>query len=128
MAHAGGRPTEYKEEYVLQVYEYLKTCGGANQKLPKRTDLALLFDCNEETLTEWGKVHPEFSAALARVDTMQKGQLIDDGFYGGKEVNPRMGQFLLSANHGLAERNKQEITGAIEVTFHSSLKQDENVE
>src|SRR6266496_3611301 len=97
---SAGRPTEYKPQYPQQVIEYLKTCGGSNQKLPKRVDLALIFDCNEETLTEWGKVNSEFSAALTRVDAMQKGQLMDDGFYGGKEVNPRMGQFLLSDNHG----------------------------
>ncbi len=102
---SAGRPTEYKPQYPQQVIEYLKTCGGSNQKLPKRVDLALMFDCNEETLTEWGKVNSEFSAALTRVDAMQKGQLMDDGFYGGKEVNPRMGQFLLSANHGMKDRS-----------------------
>src|SRR6266496_4329375 len=102
---SAGRPTEYKPQYPQQVIEYLKTCGGSNQKLPKRVDLALMFDCNEETLTEWGKVNSEFSAALTRVDAMQKGQLMDDGFYGGKEVNTRMGQFLLSANHGMKDRS-----------------------
>lgn len=100
-----GRPTEFKEEYTQQILNYLKTCGGSNQRLPKRVDLALMFDCNEETLTEWGKIHPEFSAALTRVDAMQKSQLMDDGFYGGKEVNPRMAQFLLSANHGMKDRS-----------------------
>lgn len=105
MAHAGGRPTEFKEEYIQKVLDYLKTCGGHNQRLPKRVDLALMFNCHEETLIEWGKVHPLFSDALTRVDAMQKGQLMDDGFYGGKEVNPRMGQFLLSANHGMKDRS-----------------------
>ena len=100
-----GRITGFKEEYTQQVLDYLKTCGGANQRLPKRIDLALMFDCHEDTLANWGKHSKKFFGALTRVDAMQKGQLMDDGFYGGKEVNPRMGQFLLSANHGMKDRS-----------------------
>lgn len=112
MANKVGRPSDYRPEYVEQVIAYLKTCSGSNQKLPKRVDLALMFDCDENTLAKWGEDNPEFLSTLTRVDAMQKGQLMDDGFYGGKEVNSRMGQFLLSANHGMAESTKQDITSA----------------
>lgn len=105
-----GRPTKYDPIMVDSVTEYLRTVGREQTKLPKRVDIALMLQVNEETITEWCKLYPDFSAALTRVDMLQKAQLQDDSMYGGKEVNARFGQFLLSANHGMAETTKTDMT------------------
>jgi hypothetical protein len=105
-----GRPTKYNPAFIQSIDDYLDTVGTLQHKLPKRVDIALLLDVDEETLSNWGKDHPEFFAALMRVDGLQKAQLMDDGMYGGKEVNDRIAKFLLSANHGMAEKSKQDIT------------------
>lgn len=110
MAHAGGRPTEYDPKMVNDVYQYLLTVGREQTKLPKRVDLAIRFDVDEDTLNNWGKEHAEFFGALTMIDNMQKSQLIDDGMYGGKEVNARIAQFLLSANHGMVEKSATDLT------------------
>ena len=110
MKHAGGRPTDYDPSMIQQIEEYVLTCGREQTKLPKRVDIALLLDVDDETLIEWGKKYPEFSATLSRVDKLQMSQLMDDGMYGGKEVNARIAQFLLSANHGLKEKTAVDVT------------------
>ena len=106
-----GRPTEYKPEYIQQIEEYLQTCGREQTKLPKRVDVALLLDCDDETLIEWGEKYPEFSATLKKVDHLQKSELMDDGMFGGKEINPGMAIFLLKANHGMVETERHEHSG-----------------
>jgi hypothetical protein len=106
-----GRPTDYKPEYPKLVLDYIKTCGREQTRLPKRVDIALLLDCDEDTLNNWAKEHGDFFGALTRVDMTQKGQLMDDGLYGGKEVNPQIAKFLLNANHGVIETTREEHTG-----------------
>jgi hypothetical protein len=59
MAHPGGRPTLYKEDYVKQVY---KLC------LLSATDkeIADFFDIEESTLNLWKNEHPEFMESIKR--------------------------------------------------------------
>lgn len=111
MAHAGGRPTKYRPEFVQKIDEYLLTCGAANMRLPKRVDVALMLEVNEETLIEWGKKYAEFSDALDRVDHQQKVTLIDTGIFGGKEINASIIALMLKVNHGMIETNRTEFTG-----------------
>lgn len=107
-----GRPCEYKPEYVQKVLDYLETCGREQTRLPKRVDIALMLDCDEDTLNNWANAknedgslkRPEFFGALTRVDMSQKAQLMDDGTYGGREVNPQIVKLLLG-NHGYKERS-----------------------
>lgn len=109
--HPGGRPTSYSPSFVAVIEEYLQTVGREQTKLPKRVDIARLLGVHRETLNEWEKEHKEFSDAIKKIDEAQEGQLMDDGMYGGKEVNSAMAIFLLKANHGMIETNRQEITG-----------------
>lgn len=53
----GGRPTKYKPEYNVQAY---KCCllGATND------DLAMFFDVNVDSIKEWMKHYPTFSAAI----------------------------------------------------------------
>jgi hypothetical protein len=52
-----GRPSKYDPSYCELVVDL-----GADGK--SRTQIAVAIGVNRETLSEWAKVHPEFSAAL----------------------------------------------------------------
>ena len=104
MKHAGGRPSEYREEFVNELDKYLETTGKEQTSLPTKQGFALWIGVDDETLNEWAKVHEEFSATLHRLMLLQAKQLIDDGIYGGKEVNATIVKLLLQNNHGMKER------------------------
>lgn len=106
-----GRPIEYRENYIQKAEDYIARCGREATELPTREGLAILLDCDDETLIEWGKKNELFSATLKKLDYSQKNQLMNDGLYGGKEVNAGMAIFLLKANHGLIETSRTELTG-----------------
>ena len=104
MAHAGGRPTKYEDSFVAEVDKYLATKTRENTSLPTMQGLALWLDVDGDILVEWSKIHKEFSAALKKLMLKQAEQLIDDGIYGGKEVNSTIVKLLLQNNHGMKER------------------------
>lgn len=107
MARPVGRPTKYTEDFIDKVDEYLQTTGKEQMHLPKIESFGLYININEDTLNEWSKIYPEFSVALNKIRQRQKEQLIDDGIYGGKEVNSTIVKLLLQNNHGMKERLDQ---------------------
>lgn len=100
-----GRPTKYLEEYVKAVDDYIANLNDT--EVPLKEDFAYRIGVDDDTLDNWGKVHPEFFGALKRIMQKQKIQLINDGIYGGKEVNPTITKLLLQNNHGMKERTDQ---------------------
>lgn len=122
---AGGRPTEYKEEYISKATEYLNCCQDTVEeyhktrgeksdtydrlvhvRLPSIEGFALFLDVNKTSLYEWEKKYPEFSNALDKIRTTQQQQLMDKGLSG--EYSPVIAKLILSANHGM--REKQDVT------------------
>lgn len=111
-----GRPTKYIPDVIYpKIDQYLAMCGRENMALPSIEGLALALDVNKDTVMEWNKVHPEFSEYLKKVAALQKEQLINDGMYGGKEVNSSMAIFLLKAIHGLKD-NEGQVNVQVNVT------------
>jgi hypothetical protein len=104
MAHPGGRPTKYQESFIQEVDNYLQTTGREQTSLPTKQGLALHLKVDEDTLNNWAKVYPKFFGALKKLMATQAKQLIDDGIYGGKEVNSTIVKLLLQNNHGMKER------------------------
>src|SRR3990167_7962808 len=100
-----GRPTKYDPAMVDELDKYLETTGREQMSLPTIQWFSLWLDVNDETLTEWSKKYPDFSATLSRLKKLQAKQLIDDGIYGGKEVNSTIVKLLLQNNHGMKERS-----------------------
>jgi len=132
MKHAGGRPTKYDPSFVDEVDKYLKNTGREQTELPTREGFAKHIGVCRDTIDTWEKataedkttlLHPEFSDAIKRIDEAQKIQLMNDGLYGGKEVNSTMAIFLLKCNHGMVETNNLNLNGTLQVLFDSSLKQ-----
>lgn len=114
-----GRPTKYHDGMIDLAEEYLMSCGREQTKLPTIEGLALHLEVDDERIGEWANaidesgnlIHPEFHATVKKIKAVQKNQLIDDGLYGGKEVNSTMAIFLLKVNHGMIETSRQEHTG-----------------
>ena len=107
MTHAGGRPTKYNPKMIDEIDVYLSMCGREQTALPTKQGLALHLNVNTDTLVEWSKEYPEFSVALKKLMDTQAQQLINDGIYGGKEVNSTIVKLLLQNNHGMKERTDQ---------------------
>jgi len=101
-----GRPTKYLKSVINpQIDEYLALCGREQTKLPTIEGLALFLKVNRDTIFEWTTVYPEFSDYIKRLASQQKDQLMNDGMFGGREVNASMAIFLLKAIHGLKEND-----------------------
>lgn len=105
-----GRPTKYLPEIIFpQIEEYILSCGREQTALPTIEGLARHLNLNSDTITEWAKEYPEFSATIKKLVDRQKEQLMNDGMYGGKEVNSAMAIFLLKVNHNMHEEPKTQI-------------------
>lgn len=105
MTKQAGRPTDYKPEYATtKLKAYLKTVGREQTHLVKIESYAIFLGVTKKTLYNWARVHKEFRQALDHILTLQAEQLIDDGIYGGKEVNATIVKLLLQNNHGMKER------------------------
>jgi hypothetical protein len=104
MTHAGGRPTKYDPSFCEEVDEYLATTGKEQMHLPKVESFAIWLDVSKKTLYNWAEEHPEFLHSLEKIMVRQAEQLIDDGIYGGKDINSTIVKLLLQNNHGMKER------------------------
>jgi ribosomal protein S16 len=129
MKHAGGRPTLYDESVNTEFERYLETTGKEQMELPTIQGFAIWLNVNTDTLYEWAKVHAEFSDTLKSLLQYQAKQLINDGIYGGKEVNSTIVKLLLQNNHGMKERvdattNDKDITPMITLDTHASETTD----
>ena len=99
-----GRPSKYDESFVNELENYLATTGKEQTSLPTKQGFALWLGVDEDTLNNWAKEHDKFFGALKKLMLLQGQQLIDDGIYGGKEVNATIVKLLLQNNHGMKER------------------------
>lgn len=103
MENLGGRPTKYDEAYCDKVDEYIVTRNDT--ELPSIVGFAIYINIAKSTLYLWAKDYSRFSDSLAKIVEAQENQLINDGIYGGKEVNATIVKLLLQNNHGMKERN-----------------------
>ena len=95
MAHPGGRPSKYDPSFVDEVDIYIATKGKYQTSLPTKQGFALHIGVDDDTLDNWANakdekgelLHPEFFGALKHLKDLQAEQLVNDGIYGGKEVN-----------------------------------------
>lgn len=96
------RPTKYLPEIIFpKIEEYISSCGREQTELPTIEGLANKLDVTSETIRDWASKYPDFSLTIKKITDKQKTQLMNDGMYGGKEVNAAMAIFLLKVNHGM---------------------------
>jgi len=103
--HPGGAPSKYDPLFIDEVDRYLEESTKDNMKMPKIESFAIRLDVSKKTLYNWGEEHPEFLHALEKIMMYQGERLIDDGIYGGKEVNATIIKLMLQNNHGYKERS-----------------------
>jgi len=131
MARAVGRPTKYDPKFIEEVDRYLATTRMVQTHLPKIESFAIHLGVNKTTLYEWAKQHEEFSNALDKIMLNQGERLIDDGIYGGKEVNATIVKLLLQNNHGMKERvdttTKDEKIESNQIVFTNFEKEDQDL-
>lgn len=137
MAHPGGRPSEYKEEYPAKAEHYLSQCedtlterGKLQVKLPTIEGFSTYLGVNKSSLYEWEKKHPEFSDALDLIRKEQQQRLLNMGLSG--DYNPTIAKLVLSANHNMREKTETDVTsGGDKITFgwnaHNNPLQSEEV-
>ncbi|MDD5147432.1 MAG: hypothetical protein PHV63_02695 [Candidatus Daviesbacteria bacterium] len=120
----GGRPTKYNPSFVEELDKYLAKLSNGKRCLPTVEGFAIHLGIDADTVNNWVKarvkdeqgnktkklLHPEFCRAIKRLKTIQKEKLINDGLYGGREVNCTMAIFLLKVNHGMVEKSQADIT------------------
>ena len=123
MAHAGGRPTEYKVEYVQKVDEYLAIQHDEERQILKQVNsekgyemyenklkvnlptiegLATFLGVTKPTLYDWAELYLEFSYAFDKVKREQHDRLVNSGLSG--DYNSTIAKLMLSSNHGYKER------------------------
>ncbi len=108
--HPGGRPSKYRNEMIGKIGEYISMCNRENMQLPTTEGLCIYLGIRTTQLYSYAKKYSEFSQAIKEIAIRQKTQLMNDGMYGGKEVNAGMAIFLLKANHGMVETERKLIS------------------
>lgn len=124
---------DFTQDFNKLADEYLATCGREQTRLPKIKDFCRQYlGVDYDTVNQWlnGEKLPErvdisqLSGAIKKIKDAQESELIDDGFFGGKEVNSPMAIFLLKANHGYIETNRNELVGKDGQPLQISIKLD----
>ena len=103
-----GRPTDYDDEILAKTLEYLEKHKLLGDPVPTVEGLADELGSTKKTLYTWGEIHPEFLHALERLKTKQ-GRLLQAGGLGAA-FQPMITKLMLSANHGMAEKNETDVT------------------
>ena len=120
MAHPGGRPNEFKEDYITRVDDYLDSCVDEIEdyvvtngdkttsykrivkvNLPTLEGFARFIEVSTKSLLNWEKEQPEFLRALDKIREKQKQNLMNSGLSG--DYNSTIAKLILSANHGMRE-------------------------
>ena len=96
-----GRPTKYNKEMQRQADEYVMSWSSVDA-IPSRVGLCCYLGISKHTSFEWEKIHPDFSATLKAVDTLQERTAVNHGITG--EFNSTITKLVL-ANHGYSERS-----------------------
>lgn len=112
------RPTKYSKKKLQITENYIAECIE-REDTPYLEYLAVvLLDVDESTVWKWTKKtrsdgrpkYPKFVNAIKKLKTYQKYRLFKDGNEG--KQTPSTTIFQLKANHGLADRQIIEHTGA----------------
>lgn len=116
MAHAGGRPTDYRPEYCQLAIDYLDE-GRSKAELARYLRIA------RSTLDEWAKNHSEFSEAINRAVEYSEAVWIEIGRenLGNKNFNSRLYELNMKNRFGWSDKKeiKQESTMKVSLSKES---------
>lgn len=120
-----GQPTKYKPKYATDEFidEYLEHCLEF-EELVSLCGFACYVKVCEDTIQAWREAHPEFSVPLNRLKQLSKQMLINKGL--NDDYNSTIAKLILSSNHGMAERTKNEDESLLAFAKALSKAQDDN--
>lgn len=87
--HPGGRPTKYKKEFCKKVVDMMY--GGASKYQVARELLV-----HVDTIAEWCRVYPEFSAAIKLGESYSRGWWEDKGHQNISNKNFNSGLWFMN--------------------------------
>jgi len=130
----GGRPTDYDPKYCEQILEYFErdpyterikkivTKSGDVVEVPvlEASDtptlagFAVSIGVHRDTLKEWAKVHPEFSASVKKAKEAQENFIVTNGMKG--LVNTPFAIFLAKNVCGYRDNRDVEVKAEVKST------------
>ena len=114
-----GRPTKYTEEYVDRILKYVKETD-----IPVVEEVALELDLDDDTIVEWAKKYPLFSAAYKKLKQKQRMALLKYSL--NKEYATAGAIFQLKVNHNMIESEKRILAGDKNEPITFKWEGDEN--
>lgn len=107
------------KEILKNTDKYIVKAKEEKTKLPKHESLALELGVCRKTLYNLAKKYPKFKDKLEEISLIQLTRLIDDGLYGGRNVNPAIVKLILVSNHNFKSENiNNNLTGKVESKFN----------
>lgn len=105
---AGGRPTDYSEQILVDAQYYLDNYKEFDDVIPQIASLALHLGVRRETLWDWSKDESkvEFSNIFEAVKAKQEKTLVNGSLKG--DMNPAISKMLLT-KHGYSDKVEQAI-------------------
>lgn len=101
-----GRPTDYNDETVAKVEEYLSDCPDV---IPSVVGLAVHLGTTSKTIYNWSKIEgrEDFLHTLEKIQDAQHSTALNKGLSG--EFNATITKLVL-ANHGYHDKTESNIT------------------
>ena len=91
--------------------QLLKDERGYIVGVPSVKSFAELVSQPISTIRQWKQKYPEFAVALEECKELGKAVIIDAALTG--KINPKMAQFVLSAEYGMADAHVQTVNGGV---------------
>lgn len=79
--------------------------------VPSLKSFAELVSQPISEVMRWERDHPEFAVAMEECRMLGKAVIIDAALVG--KINPKVAQFVLSAEYGMTEKSVQTINGGV---------------
>lgn len=114
---AGGRPTKYNEQLLIDAQYYLDNYEEIGDLIPSIAGLAGELKITRETVRAWSleEDKTEFSAIVKQIMIQQERKLINGGL--GGTHNAMIGKLLLS-KHGYSDKQEIDHTSGGEKLSH----------
>lgn len=109
---AAGRPSKYDPKYCEEVGKLFREGCSIEE-------IAYEIDVHVDTIAEWQKVHPEFSAAMKKGRKFAEGRWMKDGRVNihNKEFNTALWYINMKNRYGWTDKKeiKQEVKSEVSV-------------
>lgn len=116
--HAGGRPSEYEPQFLHTARDYVEHFADYGDVVPTVEGFADHIGYGTKTVYNWAAEHSEFQGVLDLLKAKQGRLLQNKGLR--RETDAGITRLLLSANHGMAEKQEQKTEHSGEIKLSSA--------